>query len=131
LNMFAHDCRSCHLNREPSLQLATEPQFVAEKGNIQDYVFQPQCNFQHKQIKPTSIVMPLAKITWERLWNGINPFTNVANDSAAGSTVVSAVDNTTVVPNPDATTSVNDLTSPINKLKAYFGQTPTSYCKTH
>jgi hypothetical protein len=131
LNMFAHDCRSCHLNREPSLQLATEAQFVAEKGNIQDYVFQPQCDFQHKQIKPSNIVMPLARITWERLWNGINPFTNVANDSPPGSTVVSKVDNTTVVPNPDASTSVNDLTSPINKLKAYFGQTPTSYCKNH
>jgi hypothetical protein len=131
LNMFAHDCRSCHLNREPSLQLATEPQFVANKGNIQDYVFQPQCDFQHGQINPTNIVMPLARITWERLWNGINPFTNVAADSAPGSTVVSAVDHTTVVPSPDASSSVNDLSSPINKLKAYFGQTPTSYCKNH
>ncbi len=130
LNMFAHDCRSCHLNREPSLQLATEAQFVKEKGNIQDYVFQPQCDWLHNQIKPSNIVMPLAKITWERLWNGINPFTNIANDSPPGSTVVSKVDGTTV-PNPDATTSVTDLNSPINKLKAYFGQTPTSYCKNH
>jgi hypothetical protein len=131
VNVFAHDCRSCHLNREPSLQLATEAAFVQEKGNIQDYVFQPQCDFQRKEIKPSNIVMPLAKITWERLWNGINPFTNVANDSPPGSTVVSKVDNTTVVPNPDASTAVTDLSSPINKLKAYFGQTPTSWCKTH
>jgi hypothetical protein len=112
LNVVAHDCRSCHMNREQSLDFGTERQFSANKGNVVDYVFQPQCDALHHHINPENIVMPLARLTWERLWNGINPITNIANDGASS-------------------TAVTDLTSPINKLKAYFGQTPTSYCKNH
>jgi hypothetical protein len=109
LNVVAHDCRSCHMTRELSLDFGTERQFSSNQGNIQDYTFQPECDAKLGQINPDNIVMPLAKLTWERLWNGIDPLTNIANDGGAS-------------------TSPTDTTSPINKLKAYFGQTPTSYC---
>ena len=109
LNVVAHDCRSCHANRETSLDFGSERQFSANKGNVQDYVFQPECDAKLGQISPQNIVMPLARLTWERLWNGVDPISNIANDGASS-------------------TAVADLTSPINKLKAYFGQTPTSYC---
>ncbi len=103
-------CRSCHLNREPSLDFSTEMQFKAEKGNIQNYVFQPQCDyFKLHQVNPKNIVMPLARITWERFWNGIDPTTNLQNSLAA-------------------TTSATDPNSQPNLLKKYFGYTPTSYC---
>lgn len=109
LNVVAHDCRSCHANRETSLDFGSERQFSANKGNVQDYVFQPECDAKLGEISPQNIVMPLARLTWERLWNGVDPISNIANDGASS-------------------TAVADLTSPINKLKAYFGQTPTSYC---
>jgi len=112
LNVVAHDCRSCHMNRELSLDFGTERQFSANKGNVRDYVFQPECDAKLGQVNPENIVMPLARLTWERLWNGINPNTNIANDGSVGS----------------PSTAVSDTTSPINQLKAYFGQTPTSYC---
>ena len=114
LNVVAHDCRSCHMNRELSLDFGTEKQFSANKGNVRDYVFQPECDAKLGQVNPENIVMPLARLTWERLWNGINPNTNIANDGSVAS----------------PSTAVSDTTSPINQLKAYFGQTPTSYCST-
>jgi len=101
------DCRSCHLSREASLDFRTQAQFDANKGNIQDWVFQPECDSLHHQINPSNIVMPAARLTWERLWNGIN------------------ADNTTKfgLANTDSTD--------INLLKAHFGLTPTQYCATH
>jgi hypothetical protein len=102
--VIQRDCRSCHLNREPSLDFRTQAQFDSNKGNVQDYVFQPECDAALNQINPRNITMPLARLTWERLWNGIN------------------ADNTTKfgLANTDSTD--------INLLKAHFGYTPTSYC---
>jgi hypothetical protein len=69
------------------------------------------------QINPHNIVMPLAKITWERFWNGIdfNPDTGVGSKN-------------TLPFNGIPTSAKTDLTSQVNMLKAYFGYTPTSYC---
>jgi hypothetical protein len=112
LNVVARNCRSCHLNREASLDFRSERQFSSNSGNIRDYVFQPECDQILGQVNPENIVMPLAKLTWERLWNGINPVTNIANDGATSS----------------AKTDTTSGASLINKLKQYFGYTPTSYC---
>ncbi len=128
LNVVARNCRSCHMNRELSLDLGTEQQFVANKGNIQDWVFQPECDFLHHEVKPDQIVMPAARLTWERLWNGIR------GDSAQTPTIPpNTANNQTrgVQGTTNDSTAVNDPTSQINILKAYLGQTPTSYCKTH
>jgi hypothetical protein len=104
------DCRSCHLTREPSLDFSTQKQFDGNKGNVQNYVLQPECDyFKLNAVNPTNIVMPLARLTWERLWDGVN------------------ADNTTKFGLAN-TSSATDLTSDINLLKAHFGYTPTSYC---
>ena len=113
-------CRSCHLNREPSLDFRTAAQFKGEKGNVQDYVFQPECDALNHRINPHNIVMPLAKITWERFWNGID----FNADTGVGSKITLPI-------NGIPTTAKTDLTSQVNLLKAYFGYTPTSYCAAH
>jgi hypothetical protein len=117
LKVVSHDCRSCHMNRETSLDFGSEHQFSSNKGNVRDYVFQPECDALLGQINPQNIVMPLAKLTWERLWNGIDPNTNIAFD----------VDPVTGI---DHGFAASDTTSPINLLKGYFGYTPTAYCSS-
>jgi len=115
LNVVSRNCRSCHMNRELSLDFGTERQFSANQGNVENYVFQPECDWINGQVNPKNIVMPLARLTWERFWNGVDPSSNKTlqiNISAGIHT----------------STDVNDLNSQVNLLKAYFGRTPTSYC---
>jgi hypothetical protein len=100
-------CRTCHMNREPSLDFGTQAQFDSNKGNVQDFVFQPECDALLNEIKPDKIVMPLAKLTWDRFWRGVdgNKQTNALNLLAA-----------------------NDPSSPAFLLKKHFGYTATSFC---
>jgi hypothetical protein len=136
--VIQRDCRSCHLNREPSLDFRTEKQFAANKGNIQDYLFQPECDALNHQINPNNIVMPLARLEWERMWNGIYGDPNAGSLGDPNTefyalplpgTNNGLIDNRTLFSNvgpgsvPKATTD-----SDINRLKAYFGYTPTSFC---
>jgi hypothetical protein len=129
------ECRSCHLNREPSLDFRTQAQFDANKGNIQDWVFQPECDFLNGQVNPSNITMPLARLTWERLWNGIfgdptaaevyavPPAGVIDNETLFGFGPAGAIN--TIGP---GTVSATTLDSDINLLKAHFGYTPTSFC---
>jgi len=111
-------CRSCHLTREPSLDFHSAAQFKLEKGNIQDYVFQPECDyFKLHHVKPTNIVMPLAKITWERFWNGFDPVSK-------NTLPIKDANGNVLIP----TSLKTDPNSQVNLMKAYFGYTPTSYC---
>jgi hypothetical protein len=127
--VIQRDCRSCHLNREPSLDFRTESQFAANQGNVQDYVFQPECDFINGEVNPSNITMPLARLTWERLWDGIlgippNGFLLPGPNDNGG-----VIDNRTLFGAgsvPKATAN-----SDINQLKAYFNYTPTSYCAAH
>jgi hypothetical protein len=141
--VIQRDCRSCHLNREPSLDFRTQAQFDGNQGNIQDWVFQPECDFLLGQVNPRNIVMPASRLSWERLWNGIlgvnAPFGSspepyalpqfgvIDNEVMFGIPGVSAPAN---VVGP-GTTPKTSLDSDINLLKAHFGYTPTSYCASH
>ena len=60
------NCRSCHFNRELSLDLGTAAMFLANKGNVQDMVLLPLCqaNNPAKGYRP----MPLAHLTFQRFW---------------------------------------------------------------
>lgn len=109
LKVVEPSCRSCHMTREPSLDLGTAAQFDGNKGNVQNYVFQPECDALLNEVKPGKIVMPLAKLTWDRFWNGVDHNTNLAFDSAH-------------------TLAANDPNSPAFLLKQHFGYTATSYC---
>ena len=100
-------CRTCHMNREPSLDFGTLAQFDSNKGNVQDYVFQPECDALLNEVKPDKIVMPLAKLTWDRFWKGVD-----VNKQTNGANVLAA----------------NDPNAPAFLLKQHFGYTATSYC---
>jgi hypothetical protein len=115
VNVVSRNCRSCHMNRELSLDFGTEAQFSANQGSVQDYVFQPECDWKNGQVNPKNIVMPAARLTWERFWNGVDPNTNKTLQINIAKGI-------------NTSTAVNDLSSQVNLLKAYFGQTPTSYC---
>jgi hypothetical protein len=101
-------CRSCHMNREQSLDFGTLAQFDSNKGNVQDLVFQPECDSNAHRVKPGAFVMPLAKLTWDRFWKGFDPVTKLTN--------------------ADNTLSATDPNSQPVLLKAHFGYTATSYC---
>ena len=100
-------CRTCHMNREPSLDFGTLQQFDSNKGNVQDFVFQPECDALSNAVKPNKIVMPLAKLTWDRFWRGVD-----ANKQTNGLNVLAA----------------NDSSAPAFLLKQHFGYTATSFC---
>jgi mono/diheme cytochrome c family protein len=110
--VMAPSCRSCHMNREQSLDLGTLAQFDSKKGGVEGLVFQPECDSLLNEVKGTNVVMPLAKLTWDRFWNGIDPATNLSFDAAH-------------------TLAANDPNSQPFLLKQHFGygaNGPTSYC---
>jgi hypothetical protein len=112
LKVMGPSCRSCHMNREQSLDLGTLAQFDSKKAGVQGLVFQPECDSLLNEVKGTNVVMPLAKLTWDRFWNGIDPATNLSFDAAH-------------------TLAANDPNSQPFLLKQHFGYGatgPTSYC---
>jgi hypothetical protein len=137
--VIQRDCRSCHLNREASLDFRTAKQFDGNAQNIRDWVFQPECDFLRGQVNPWNIVMPAARLTWERLWDGILGDSTAANVYALPPPGVD-IDNRTLfgfgpagAPNTigPGTVAKSNPNSDINLLKAHFGYTPTSFCATH
>jgi len=109
LKVVAPSCRSCHMNREQSLDLGTLAQFDSNKGNVEQLVFQPECDSNNHEVKGTVQVMPLAKLTWDRFWNGVDPATKLAFDAAHS-------------------LAPSDPNSQPYLLKQHFGYTATSYC---
>ena len=107
--VVAPSCASCHMNRKRSLDFGTQAQFDRKKESIQDQVFQPECDSTRDMVSPGRIVMPLAKQTWDRFWNGIDPESNLAFDAAN-------------------TLPADDPNSQPFLLKRHFGYTATSYC---
>ena len=97
------------MNREQSLDLGTLAQFDNNKGNIQDFIFTPECASNQNQVSPGKIVMPLARLTWDRFWNGIDPATHLELDAAHS-------------------LAPNDPNSQPFILKQHFGYTATSFC---
>jgi hypothetical protein len=100
------------MNREQSLDLGTLAQFDSKRAGVEGLVFQPECDALLNEVKGTNVVMPLAKLTWDRFWIGIDHATNLTFDAAHS------------LP-PDHADSQPYL------LKKHFGYGatgPTSYC---
>jgi len=59
-------CRTCHFNREQSLDFGTAANFISHGGDVKDLVLQPLCtaNNPPKGFRP----MPLAHLTLQRFW---------------------------------------------------------------
>jgi hypothetical protein len=123
--VIQRECRSCHLNREPSLDFRTQQQFDGNAGNIRDWVFQPECDFLLGEVKPSNITMPAARLTWERLWNGILGDSTAAEPFALPPSPV-VINNQTLFGAGSVSATTTD--SDINLLKAHFGYTATSFC---
>jgi len=103
LSTVATSCRTCHFNRELSLDFGTVANFNAESDLLQ-LALLPEC--QANNPDPNKRPMPLALLTYERLWQG-QP----------------------VAPQPlsDGTLLMNTIL----QLKNHFGFTATSYCASH
>jgi len=101
-------CRSCHMNRELSLDFGTLNQFDNNKGNVEQLVFQPQCDSNMNKVTGNKIVMPLARVTWNRFWTGIDQTTNIQFAPPG--------------------LPADDPNSQPFLLKQHFGYTATSYC---
>jgi hypothetical protein len=103
LNTVAPSCRSCHFNRELSLDFGTVANFNQESDLLQLSLL-PEC--QASNPDPNKRPMPLALLTYEKLWQG-QP----------------------VAPQP--LTDGTFLTNTVLQLKNHFGYTATSYCASH
>jgi len=101
--VFSPNCRSCHFNRELSLDFGTAANFNQESDLLQ-LALLPEC--QASNPDPKKRPMPLALLTYEKLWQG-QP----------------------VAPQP--LTDGTFLTNTILQLKNHFGYTATSYCASN
>ena len=73
------NCRSCHFNRELSLDLGTSAMFLANKGNVEDMVLLPLC--QANNPPAGNRPMPLAHLTFQRFWQANKTIETVPSDS--------------------------------------------------
>jgi hypothetical protein len=64
--VIAPTCRSCHSNREVSLDLGTAANFASYKSDVLQYVLQPLCKSGNP--RPGAKAMPLAHLTYQRFW---------------------------------------------------------------
>jgi hypothetical protein len=65
-NVFSPNCRSCHFNRELSLDLGTAAAFVAEKDNVLQLAIGPLCSASNPIFGQRP--MPLAHLTYQKFW---------------------------------------------------------------
>jgi len=63
---IAPACRSCHFNRELSLDFGTEASFAADKSSILELALLPEC--QSNNPPPGKRPMPLARLTFANFW---------------------------------------------------------------
>jgi hypothetical protein len=59
-------CRSCHFNRELSLDFGTAANLMSYKSDVLQYVVLPLCHSNNPQ--PGFRPMPLAHLTYQRFW---------------------------------------------------------------
>jgi hypothetical protein len=64
--VFSPHCRSCHFNRELSLDLGTAGAFVAEKDNVLQLAIGPLCSASNPIFGQRP--MPLAHLTYQKFW---------------------------------------------------------------
>jgi hypothetical protein len=103
LSTVAPSCRTCHFNRELSLDFGTVANFNQESDLLQ-LTLLPECAANNPDPKKRPI--PLALLTYQRLWQG----------------------------QPAAPQPLSDLTTLMNtvlQLKNHFGFTATSYCASN
>jgi len=104
LNVVAPNCRTCHFNRELSLDFGTQADFDAESDILQ-LALLPFCNAftPGYKVDPNLRPMPLAHLTYQRYWQNVS---NTSNPS----------------PNPSMS----------NQIAAHFGfGTVQGYCATN
>jgi hypothetical protein len=104
LQTVAPNCRTCHFNREVSLDFGTLGGFDQESDLLQ-LALKVECNASTPgySVDPNLRPMPLAHLTYERFWQNVN---------------------NTDVPNPSPTM--------VQQLKDHFGfMTPNAYCATN
>jgi hypothetical protein len=69
LNAVAPSCRSCHFNRELSLDFGTEASFAADKSSILELSLLPECESNNPP--PGKRPMPLARLTFDNFWQSV------------------------------------------------------------
>jgi hypothetical protein len=76
LNVVGPNCRSCHFNRELSLDFGTSASFDQESDLLQ-LALKVQCNATSPgySVDPNLRPMPLAHLTFQRLWQDVNNVT--------------------------------------------------------
>jgi hypothetical protein len=102
LSVVAPSCRTCHFNRELSLDFGTVQNFEQESDLLQ-LALLPEC--QSNNPDPKKRPMPLALLTYQRLWEAQN--------------------------SPRTLSDGNTISNTILKLKNHFGFTLTSYCASN
>lgn len=103
LQTVATACRSCHFNRELSLDFGTAASFDIFRDAIAELTLRPECDAN--QPDPRKRPMPAALLTYQRLWEA-----QAAPRTMADGFVISDT---------------------IQKLKSHFGFTSTSYCASN
>jgi hypothetical protein len=103
LETVATACRSCHFNREPSLDFGTVASFDIFRDAILELALRPECDANKPD--PRKRPMPAALLTYQRLWEA------------------------QAVPRTLADGFV--ISDTIQKLKSHFGLTSTSYCASN
>ncbi|HVW83919.1 MAG TPA: hypothetical protein VHB50_04540 [Bryobacteraceae bacterium] len=98
-------CRSCHFNRELSLDFGTAADFKAFRQDVLEYVLQPLCNAGKPQ--PGNRPMPLAHLTYQRFWQANNTPQTLPSGQ------------------PPLT-----LSNTADQVANYFGFTTAGYCAT-
>jgi hypothetical protein len=77
--VIAPNCRSCHFNRELSLDFGTVKNFNSFKPDVLELVLLPFCQGGNPQ--PGKRPMPLAHLTYQRFWEAqAGPQTSLAAD---------------------------------------------------
>jgi len=110
-HVLSPSCRSCHFNRELSLDFGTATNFISHKSDILELALLPLC--QSSNPEPGKKPMPLAHLTYQRFWQ--------ANQTAQ----------TLPFPN-DAEHPQLQLFNTAEELARYFGLNGTAdFCATH
>jgi len=113
--VVATDCRSCHFNREISLDFGTPANFKQESDILQ-LALLPQC--KNRNPDPNAKFMPLAHLTYQKYWQ--------ANTSTGGGTQTYPYPAVPTPPNPLSVSSTAD------QIAQYFGfSNVAAYCATN
>ncbi len=108
--VLSPSCRSCHFNREITLDFGTAANFRAQQANILQMVLGPLCKALNPQAgyRP----MPLAHLTYQRFWQANNTLQ--------------------ILPYPNSAEEPQlSLFNTAEQIATYFGYTGTAaYCQT-